>query len=145
MHEVETITKDMVLLRREPLVWAMSSQHDLLDRDPLPVALFDRACWWREAALQSLKKNGRPYRVVYSSESVTGVAAAIEAGIAVGVLGRSDLQGRLLALAPGTGFPAVPDSLLVIEYGREARDPLCRAMSRAIERAFGTQTKNPRR
>ncbi|MEM9107723.1 MAG: LysR substrate-binding domain-containing protein [Pseudomonadota bacterium] len=145
VHEVETVTRDMVLLRRDPLVWAMSSQHDLLDRNPLPVALFDRACWWREAALQSLQDHGRPYRVVYSSESVTGIAAAIEAGMAVGVLGRSDLHGRLQALKPQAGFAAVPDSLLVIEFGRDAKDPLCRAMSKAIERTFGTPKKNPRR
>ena len=145
VHEVETVAKDMVLLRREPLVWSISRQHSLLESDPLPVALFDRACWWRDAALQSLLESGRPYRVVYSSESVTGVAAAIEAGIAVGVLGLSDLPGGLRALAPEEGFAAVPDSQLAIEFGRDARDPLCAAMSRAIQRAFGTPQKNPRR
>ncbi len=145
VHEVETVTNQMVLLRQEELVWAISRQHNLLERDPLPVALFDRACWWRDAALQSLADSGRPYRVVYSSESVTGVAAAIEAGIAVGVLGLSDLPDRLRVLVPDEGFAAVPASQLVLEFGRDASDPLCSAMSRAIQRAFGFPQKNPRR
>ena len=145
VHEVETVADGMVLLRREGLVWAMAHQHDLLERDPLPVALFDRACWWRDAALQSLQASGRTYRVVYTSESVTGVAAAIEAGIAVGVLGQADLHGKLQVLGPEAGFAAVSDSLLAIEFGRAARDPLCGAMSRAIQRAFDVPRKNPRR
>jgi DNA-binding transcriptional LysR family regulator len=141
VHEVEHISKGMVLLRRERLVWAVSRRHDLLDLDPLPVALFDRACWWRDAALQSLQGSGRPYRVVYSSESVTGVAAAIEAGIAVGVLGVSDLTKKLRALTRKEGFAAVPDSLLAVEFGRDVDDTLCRAMTGAIQRAFGTGTQ----
>jgi len=145
VHEVETVGDGMVLLRRESLVWAMARQHDLLERDPLPVALFDRACWWRDAALQSLQASGRSYRVVFTSESVTGVAAAIEAGIAVGVLGQADLHGNLQVLGADAGFAAVPDSLLAIEFGRDARDPLCGAMSRAVQRAFVAPQKNPRR
>lgn len=136
VHEVEHADPGMVLLREDRLTWAASRVHDLLDRDPLPVALFDRACWWRDAALECLNRSGRSYRIVYSSESTTGVAAAIEAGIAIGVLGLSDLGANLVALTEADGFSAVPSSKLVIEFGRNPDQTLCRAMTGAIERAF---------
>ncbi|MCP5001393.1 MAG: LysR family transcriptional regulator [Hyphomicrobiales bacterium] len=136
VHEVERVGTGMVLLREEPLAWASSRIHDLLDREPLPIALFDRACWWRDAALTSLNKANRSYRVVYSSESVTGVAAAIEAGIAVGVLGLSSLGDNLAVLPQDNGFGPVPASKLVIEFGKNLDEGICAAMAGAIERSF---------
>ncbi|MEM7043197.1 MAG: LysR family transcriptional regulator, partial [Pseudomonadota bacterium] len=104
VHEVEDVRRGMELLREEPMHWVTSRAHDLLDRDPVPVALFDRACWWRDAALKALKASGRPHRIIYSSESVTGVAAAIEAGIAIGVLNESALKPGLTILSPSEGL-----------------------------------------
>ncbi len=136
VHEVERVGTGMVLLREEPLAWASSRIHDLLDREPLPIALFGRACWWRDAALTSLNKANRSYRVVYSSESVTGVAAAIEAGIAVGVLGLSSLGDNLAVLPQDNGFGPVPASKLVIEFGKNLDEGISAAMAGAIERSF---------
>jgi DNA-binding transcriptional LysR family regulator len=109
----------------------------------LPVALFDRACWWRDLAQDVLRKSGRAYRLVYSSESVTGVAAAIEAGMAVGVLGASALGPELAALSEAEGFGPMPASMLVLQYGKTADGELCRAMGRAIERAFPRPLPRP--
>ena len=64
----------------------------------LPVALFDHAYRWRDAAIACLKARGKPYRVVYSSQSVSGVIPAVEARIAVGLLGRSSLVSKKSAV-----------------------------------------------
>lgn len=140
VHEVETLRPGMLLLHEEPLVWAASRAHDVRARRPLPVALFDRACWWRDLAQKALQRSGHSYRIVYASESVTGVTAAIEAGFAVGLLGASALGDDLEALSAAEGFAALPSSKLVLEFGEKADDKLCRAMAAAIERAF---TNNP--
>ncbi len=136
VHEVESVKPGMELLREEKMFWVDSRTHHVRMRDPLPVALFDQACWWRDVAHKALQESGRTYRVVYSSESVTGVAAAIEAGIAIGVLGASVLNDELVALSGPDGFGEMPSSKLVLEYGRDADDTLCTAMSKAIKRAF---------
>jgi len=79
---------------------------------------------------------GRRYRIVYSSETATGVAAAIRAGIAVGVLNRSAIQDDLVTLSTADGFPDLPPSFLVIER-RDGADPaLCAAMDDSLRRAF---------
>ena len=83
-------------------------------------------------AHRALQASGRNYRVVYSSESVTGVAAAIEAGIAIGVLSASVLNDKVFALSGSEGFGEMPSSKLVLEYGRDANDTLCKAMAKAM-------------
>jgi DNA-binding transcriptional LysR family regulator len=98
--------------------------------------LFDRACWWRDQALAALDSSEKRYRVVYSSESVTGVLAAISAGVAVGLLGESSLRDDLMVLPADNGFPTMPQSALVLESRNGAGSSVLEAMVLAIRQAF---------
>ena len=139
VHEVEDVGPGMDLLRVDEMVWAASRAHGLHKRDPVPVALFDRACWWRDVALRALHASGRAYRIVYTSESVPGVAAALRAGIAIGVLNASALSDGLVALEASDGFGQIPSSKLVLQTARHANDPIRLAMASAIKRAFAAK------
>ena len=136
VHEVGSVGPGMEQLSAEPMAWAGSAAHSVHCDDPLPVALFDRDCWWRDMAISSLRDSGRRYRIVYSSETAVGVAAAIRAGIAVGVLNRSAIQNGLVALSPAEGFRDLPPSFLVIERAEGADPALSAAMSDSLRRAF---------
>lgn len=116
--------------------WVMAPGHDLLSRDPLPVALFDRECWWRDAALRSLEQAGRPHRVVFSSQSVAGVTAAVEAGIAIGLLGQATLPEHIVKLGAPEGFPDMPPSSLVLGTSAVPDTPARHSMAAAIRHAF---------
>jgi len=137
VHAVEDPQPGMLTLRRERTCWVASKTHAVQTREPLPVALFDRACWWRDRALEALQKSGRPYRVVFSSESVTGIAAAVSAGIAVGALGEHSLRGEFRVLTPRDGLPALPDSVLVLQRRPGPDDAVAAAMSHCLAEAFG--------
>jgi DNA-binding transcriptional LysR family regulator len=145
VHEVEHVTPGMDLIHEEQMYWVMSRARNLLDRNPVPVALFDRACWWRDVALQALEASGRSHRIVYSSESVTGVTAAIEAGIAIGVLDQSALTPDLVILTTADGLGGMPTSKLVLERGKGTNDTICGAMADAIKRAFAANRERPDR
>ena len=54
-----------------------------LDERPLPLALFHSGCPYRRNALLSLEDAGISYRIAYSSPSMAGVLAAVQAGLAV--------------------------------------------------------------
>lgn len=136
VHEVEELGPGMELLSEEPMRWVTSRAGNLLGRDPIPVALFDRACWWRDVAIRALESGGRAYRVIYSSESITGVTAAIEAGIAIGVINQPALTSNLVVLTEAEGFGAMPTSKLVLEQGKSKGDVVCAAMADVIRRAF---------
>lgn len=136
VYEVETPEPGEEVIYEDPTCWVSSGYQDLPAEDPVPVALFDRACWWRDAAISALEARRRPYRIVFSSQSVAGVTAAVEAGIAIGLLGRSSIGPHLKMLGDGHGFPEMPVSRLVIGTARGADEALAATMKAAIRSAF---------
>lgn len=140
IYEVENVSVGEELLTEDPTCWAMSGQSDLRDVEVLPVALFDHACWWRDAAIASLEARGAPYKVVYSSQSVSGVLAAVEAGIAIGLLGRSSLHGGLTVIESAFGLGPTPTSKLVLASPQAQPGQPFQAMQQAIRAAFNPGT-----
>jgi len=136
VYEVETASGEEILLTRDPTAWVQKRGSSLATRSTLPVALFDRACWWRDVALAALKSANRPYRIAYSSQSVNGVAAAIEAGIAIGLLGTGTLPDTLEPVPDSLGLPDMPASHLVLGTGAGASGDAVGTMRRAITDAF---------
>lgn len=124
------------VLLTEQTVWAGSPTLTLPRDTPLPVALFDRTCWWRDAALKALDDAQIPYRAAYTSESVEGVKAALKAGLAVGILARSTVEPGLHILGHDDGFPPLPASNLMLLTKQGDRSPAQRAMCEAIRRRF---------
>ena len=106
------------ILRREPTVWATAERHLAHEQDPLPLALFQPGCPFRDWALAGLGETGRPYRVAYTSASITGLFAAVTAGLAVTVLGHSLLPETVRALRADEGFPPLPPASITLQQGR---------------------------
>jgi len=129
-------TGDGELLGHEPTVWATSSRHLAHERDPLPLALFDAACWWHDRAIDVLERSGRAYRVAYTSAGIAGVAAAINAGLAVGVLGRETLPVGVRVLSPTEGFAELPPSRVILRRRAGATSPAVDGMAEALRQAF---------
>ena len=139
IYEVERPGEHEELLFEDPTCWVSSAHRDFRADKVLPVALFDHACWWRDAAIASLERRGKPYRIVYSSQSVSGVVAAVEAGIAVGLLGRSSLHSGLSIVDEALGFNSTPASKLVMAATRSQETGSLDAMKSAIRTAFLTR------
>jgi DNA-binding transcriptional LysR family regulator len=136
VHEVAAATDRMTLLREVPIGWVGSRSHPVAQDGPLPVALYDRACWWRDAALRSLENGARDYRVVLTSESSGGIIAAIRAGIAIGLLDCSDLPHDLVPLTAVAGLAPLPPSQLVLEIAADRPSPLAEAMAETVIRSY---------
>ena len=121
---------------REPVVWATSSRHRAHEQDPLPLALFEPGCAFRRAATESLAAAGRSARVAYTSLSIAGVHAALEAGLAVGALLRSSVRPGLRILDQRDGFPPLPESGIVLQRATREPSPLVDRLEEAILEYF---------
>lgn len=97
------------LVRREDLVWVTSTQDDAHLRKPIPLALFPKACVFRTAALDAMEAAGHDVRAIYTSTSVSGIRAAVSAGLAVGVMVGGTIPEDLKVLGEDDGFPALPE------------------------------------
>ena len=136
VYEVEKAQNPEDILWRDPTHWVMSRHHDLTTQPVLPVALFDRDCWWRAAALSALADTGRAFRIILTSQSVAGIKAAVEAGVAIALLGSAVLSQRIKALGPDQGFPEMPVSQLVIGTSDGPDTRARQTMIQAIRHSF---------
>ncbi|HYW77657.1 MAG TPA: LysR family transcriptional regulator [Gammaproteobacteria bacterium] len=97
-------------LGRVKVCWAASPQLRL-DREALvPLALFGEGCVFRERALNALAGLGRPWRIVYTSQSPTGIAIAIDRGLAVTVVDDRTKPPAWAVLGEAQGLPELPDA-----------------------------------
>lgn len=102
----------MEVLGRYPLHWIGPAGSGLLPFEPgaaLPLVGFEAPCRLRAAATDALDAAGLPWRLVYSSPSLSGVWAAVAAGLGVTVRTRFGLPPTLAPLtAQEHGLPALP-------------------------------------
>jgi len=127
VQEVKTGTLDLAIttrqpnspggevLCREPMVWAGASGYDTPYRIPLPLAVSrEGVCVFRERAIAALEAAGIPWRIAYTSASLSGISAAVRAGLAVTVLTPSMLGPDLRVLGREEGLPELPFSEITL-------------------------------
>ena len=74
----------------------------LLDRDPVPIAVLEPPCRFREAAIRALEDAGRPYRIAVETPNLTTLRAAVSAGLGITARTHLFLQDEALT------HPALP-------------------------------------
>ena len=126
-------------LLSEPTVWVTHERMALTESDEVPLALLDRGCPWCRLPTEALKRAGRGWRVVYSSQSFSSLRSAIRAGLAVGVLPLGCVEPGMRILSSTDGFPELPSSNRAILIGKAAQSDLAEAMAEAIRGAVRGQ------
>ncbi len=121
------------VLRKDVLVWLARRDMDVSSDHVLPVALFDRDCWWRDVALAGLNASGRRHRVLFTGESVVGIRSAVRSGIAAGLLSECEADDML---APVPGLDIRTPSVLVMRRAQGAAGDTVEALSEVVRLAF---------
>ena len=91
----------------EPLIWVGVKGGHARESDPVPLALSDQGCVWRAAALRSLDRAERPYRIAYTCENCQGQLAALLADLAIAPLPQSLLTTDYERLGKAHGLPDI--------------------------------------
>jgi DNA-binding transcriptional LysR family regulator len=129
--------RDAELLRREPLVWFGSPDHDPQLEEPLPVALYEPGCVARGITLEALAAAQRRHRLAYSSPSLVGLVAVVRAGLAVAVVVECSLPPGLRVLGERDGLPALPSLEIALAWGARPRTPAAARLAEQIHNAIG--------
>lgn len=81
--------------------------------EPLPLVAFESPCSFRAAGIAALDAQGIPWRLVFTSPSLSGLWAATEAGLGITLRTATSMPGSLIALDPeANGLPALPSVTL---------------------------------
>ncbi|MFT4435456.1 LysR substrate-binding domain-containing protein [Caballeronia sp. 15715] len=80
-----------------------------LGQEPLPLVAFEPPCSFRTAGIAALDEAGIPWRLVFTTPSLSGLWAAVEAGLGITLRTTINMPKTLAALDPvATGLPALP-------------------------------------
>lgn len=80
--------------------------------EPVPLVSLEAPCVMRRAATDALDRAGIPWRIAFQSQSLSGIWAAVSAGLGVTVRTQIGLPRGVEALA--SGFPALPRLALAL-------------------------------
>lgn len=101
------------------LSWIVPESYSEPDDQPLKLVLFEPPCVFRDRVINALEKASMSWRVVYTSPSLPGLLAAVDAGL--GVTARLSNRHR----APATGLPKLqPVELAVYRNPQTTPAPL---------------------
>lgn len=98
---------------------------------PWPLALFDSPCVFRDAALAAFDAAGLPFRVVYSTPSLSGLLAAVRAGLAITLRLSRHSQKGLRTLGEKQGLPGAGTFRVALVTG-ESPSTATRAMASVL-------------
>jgi DNA-binding transcriptional LysR family regulator len=106
---------------REALMWMAHRQFVLDGEAPAPLVMYPSGSITSALAVEALNKARRPWFVACSSETLSGLRAAVQAGLGVTAQSALLLHGGDLAQAPASA--ALPDcgEIEFVVLGRSAR------------------------
>ena len=113
--------KSAHLLSELPLHWIASPSFRDRERQPLPLALFNPPCGCQTPGLEALEKAGRAWRVAMTSPSLTGLWAAVSAGL--GLTTRAELGLPPDVQTVDLGLPPLGNIPIALHRRRGLRAP----------------------
>ena len=123
-------------LLREPLVWVGAPNGTAYLRDPLPVALGDQSCIFRNAVLERLAKEGRNWRSVCDTSAMQPLYVSVEADLGVTALLASSVPPNLVVLGPEADLPRLPDFHICLYLPRAGSTEIADELARHIRSAL---------
>jgi DNA-binding transcriptional LysR family regulator len=93
------------VVSRDRLTWVSASGYQLAPTAPVPLILFSPPSIMREIALETLERSGRAWRIVCTSDSLSGLRAASLAGLGVTVVSEGLIPAGLSEISDGHGLP----------------------------------------
>src|SRR5262245_10114033 len=95
----------------ERLHWIPSTQHPIdFRRDPLPLVMNEQGCLYRARMIHALESAGRAWHMAYTSPNLSGIQAAVSAGIGVSILPEVAIMPEHRVLKRKDGFPAISNT-----------------------------------
>jgi DNA-binding transcriptional LysR family regulator len=96
---------DPAAVRTVPMRWL--GNPDLVRQEVIPLAILERRCRFRDAALAALDRAGRPYRIVMETPSLAALRAAVESGVGITCRTTHFMDAAIAAKASLPSLPSV--------------------------------------
>ena len=126
------LTAEQERLGSLPMCWigqpALVAEH-LHQGTPLPLVAFEAPCLMRSRAIEALDRAGIPWRIAFTSSSLSGIWAAVQAGLGITV---RTPAGKPEGLAILNELPVLPRIGLNLNYRKNPGEPLPARLSEIV-------------
>lgn len=112
------VSPDAVWATELPMTWIGRPDLARKRRENVSLAVFDPPCAFRAAAAAALDRAGIAWSVTFTSPSLAGLWAAVDAGLGVTVRTPAGIPSHLSALGKTSNLPALPKVTLSLHAWR---------------------------
>jgi len=119
----------------ENLVWIAAHDFELHEDRPVPLVSFQPPSITRSRAIEALENAGRAWRLTCTSGSLSGILAAVEAGLGISAQSRHLTPSSLVILPPSAMLPELGEVEFVVVSANRVMSPAVAALSNAISEA----------
>jgi DNA-binding transcriptional LysR family regulator len=95
-----------------PMTWIGRPEFTRNNGESISLVVFDPPCAFRAAAIAALDRAGIAWSVTFTSVSLAGLWAAVDAGLGISVRTPAALPPHLTALGRSAGLPPLPKVIL---------------------------------
>jgi DNA-binding transcriptional LysR family regulator len=124
------------LVWRDQLVWVGAKDKLPITFEQVALVLYPPPSITRLLALAALEHAGRPWRIAGTSGSLSGVVAAVRAGLGIMAHSRKFIPEGLVEIAPDHGLPKLdPIEFVLLRARRAARGPVAELCAAILAKA----------
>jgi DNA-binding transcriptional LysR family regulator len=129
-----------------PMAWIGSDNALRKTDEPIPLALFEQPCFFRTAAIAALDAAGIPWRIEFTSPSLAGLWAAVDAGLGITVRTSVSPPPHLVNVGDRLRLPKLPSVELSLHSAGRALTPAsARLRDILLETLPGELLRKPQR
>jgi len=104
----------------ERLHWVASRRNRITTNGSVPLVVFEQGCLYRGRAIHALEAAERAWHVVYTSQNLAGIQAAVSAGLGVSILPEVAILAEHRVLGRKDGFPPIAPTELALVAAPDA-------------------------
>jgi DNA-binding transcriptional LysR family regulator len=105
----------------ERLHWVTSHRHPIdFDRDPLPLAVSEQGCLYRNRMIHAVEAAGHAWHIAYTSPNLPGIQAAVSVGLGVSILSEVAILADHRVLDEADGFPSITNTEIALVAAADA-------------------------
>jgi DNA-binding transcriptional LysR family regulator len=153
-RDLERGDLDLALLKRdagekggiavwpERVHWVTSKAHPIdPDIPSVPLIGFPAGCLYRSRAIHAIESAGRPWHMAYTSSSLSGIQAAVAAGLGLSILSEIAVQADHRVLTAKDGFAPIDKTEVALVASPDASPATLRLADRLAEFCNQVQAK----
>jgi DNA-binding transcriptional LysR family regulator len=126
----------------ERLHWVTSKTHPVNPKsESVPLIFFPTGCLYRTRAIHAIERAGRSWHMAYTSSSLSGIQAAVAAGLGLSIMSEIAIQADHRTLTAKDGFAPIDKTEVALVASPDASPATLRLADRLAEFCDSVQAK----